>query len=129
VPLPGGANERAAAFRFGNTEYRLIDVHRIGGSDAPWCLWRSQVGERPAAFAHGMLRGMRDIRVQPSSPSPVGFLAPMSSPHRVIFTAPALLVANVSISPLLPLRRPQLPAGGPGNIVGSQNTRRQPLGV
>jgi hypothetical protein len=53
----------------------------------------------------------------------------MPSPHRIAFTAPALLVTTVPVSPLFPLCRPQLPVGGPGNIVGSQKTPQQPPSV
>jgi len=50
----------------GNTEYRLIDVNRFGGSESALVVVAlSGGGKRSAAFAHGVLRGMRDIRVQP----------------------------------------------------------------
>jgi NTE family protein len=50
----------------GNTEYRLVDVNRFGGSESALVVVAlSGGGMRSAAFAHGVLRGMRDIRVQP----------------------------------------------------------------
>jgi hypothetical protein len=50
----------------GNTEYRLIDVNRFGGSESALVLVAlSGGGKRSAAFAHGVLRGMRDIHVRP----------------------------------------------------------------
>src|SRR6516225_4860713 len=50
----------------GNTEYRLIDVNRFGGAESALVVVAlSGGGKRSAAFAHGVLRGMRDIRVQP----------------------------------------------------------------
>src|SRR5215469_6597928 len=50
----------------GNTEYRLVDVNRFGGSESALVVVAlSGGGKRSAAFAHGVLRGMRDIRVQP----------------------------------------------------------------
>ena len=50
----------------GNTEYRLVDVNRSGGSEGALVLVAlSGGGKRSAAFAHGVLRGMRDIHVQP----------------------------------------------------------------
>ena len=50
----------------GNTEYRLIDVNRFGGSESALVVVAlSGGGKRSAAFAHGVLRGMRHIRVQP----------------------------------------------------------------
>ena len=50
----------------GNTEYRLLDVNRLGGSESALVLVAlSGGGKRSAAFGHGVLRGMRDIRVRP----------------------------------------------------------------
>jgi NTE family protein len=50
----------------GNTEYRLIDVNRVGGAESALVLVAlSGGGMRSAAFAHGVLRGMRDIHVRP----------------------------------------------------------------
>jgi NTE family protein len=47
----------------GNSEYRLLDVSRAGGEDALVLVALSGGGKRSAAFAFGVLRGMRDIRV------------------------------------------------------------------
>jgi NTE family protein len=50
----------------GNTEYRLLDVNRVGGAESALVLVAlSGGGKRSAAFAHGVLRGMRDIHVRP----------------------------------------------------------------
>jgi NTE family protein len=50
----------------GNTEYRLVDVNRSGGSESALVLVAlSGGGKRSAAFAHGVLRGMQDIHVRP----------------------------------------------------------------
>ena len=50
----------------GNTEYRLLDVNRLGGAESVLVLVAlSGGGKRSAAFAHGVLRGMRDIHVRP----------------------------------------------------------------
>src|SRR5215471_178579 len=50
----------------GNTEYRLLDVNRFGGSESALVLVAlSGGGKRSAAFGHGVLRGMRDIHVRP----------------------------------------------------------------
>ena len=50
----------------GNTEYRLLDVNRIGGAQSALVLVAlSGGGKRSAAFAFGVLRGMRDIPVRP----------------------------------------------------------------
>jgi NTE family protein len=50
----------------GNTEYRLLDVNRQGGAESALVLIAlSGGGKRSAAFAFGVLRGMRDIHVQP----------------------------------------------------------------
>jgi NTE family protein len=49
----------------GNTEYRLLDVNRLGGAESALVLVAlSGGGKRSAAFAHGVLRGMRDIHVR-----------------------------------------------------------------
>ena len=46
----------------GNTEYRLLDVNRSGGAQSALVLVAlSGGGKRSAAFAFGVLRGMRDI--------------------------------------------------------------------
>jgi NTE family protein len=63
LAVPMNEPLRSAA---GNTEYRLIDVNRFGGSESALVVVAlSGGGKRSAAFAHGVLRGMRDIRVQP----------------------------------------------------------------
>src|SRR5271169_3135482 len=50
----------------GNTEYRLLDVNRSGGAESALVLVAlSGGGKRSAAFGHGVLRGMRDVHVQP----------------------------------------------------------------
>jgi NTE family protein len=50
----------------GNTEYRLLDVNRVGGAESALVLVAlSGGGKRSAAFGHGVLRGMRDIPVRP----------------------------------------------------------------
>src|SRR5271155_6069592 len=50
----------------GNTEYRLLDVNRVGGAESVLVLVAlSGGGKRSAAFGHGVLRGMRDIHVRP----------------------------------------------------------------
>src|SRR5882757_7954510 len=50
----------------GNTEYRLLDVNRGGGAESALVLVAlSGGGKRSAAFAFGVLRGMRDIPVRP----------------------------------------------------------------
>jgi len=50
----------------GNTEYRLLDVNHLGGSESALVLVAlSGGGKRSAAFGHGVLRGMRDIRLRP----------------------------------------------------------------
>jgi len=50
----------------GNNEYRLVDVNRRGGAESTLVLVAlSGGGKRSAAFAFGVLRGMRDIHVQP----------------------------------------------------------------
>ncbi len=50
----------------GNAEYRLLDVNRQGGADSALVLVAlSGGGKRSAAFAFGVLRGMREIRVRP----------------------------------------------------------------
>jgi NTE family protein len=50
----------------GNTQYRLLDVNRAGGAESALVLVAlSGGGKRSAAFAFGVLRGMRDIRVRP----------------------------------------------------------------
>ena len=46
----------------GNSEYRLIDVNRLGGAESALVLVAlSGGGKRSAAFAHGVLRRIRDI--------------------------------------------------------------------
>src|SRR5215471_18235253 len=63
LSVPMNEPLRSAA---GNTEYRLLDVNRLGGAESALVLVAlSGGGKRSAAFAHGVLRGMRDIRVQP----------------------------------------------------------------
>jgi NTE family protein len=50
----------------GNAEYRLLDVNRLGGAESALVMVAlSGGGKRSAAFAHGVLRGMRDIHVRP----------------------------------------------------------------
>jgi NTE family protein len=50
----------------GNAEYRLLDENRRGGAESALVLVAlSGGGKRSAAFAFGVLRGMRDIRVRP----------------------------------------------------------------
>jgi NTE family protein len=50
----------------GNTEYRLADVNRLGGAESALVLVAlSGGGKRSAAFAFGVLRGMREIHVRP----------------------------------------------------------------
>jgi NTE family protein len=50
----------------GNTEYRLLDVNRSGGAESTLILVAlSGGGKRSAAFGFGVLRGMRDVHVQP----------------------------------------------------------------
>jgi NTE family protein len=50
----------------GNSEYRLLDVNRQGGAQSALVLIAlSGGGKRSAAFAFGVLRGMRDIHVRP----------------------------------------------------------------
>src|SRR5271155_2314883 len=50
----------------GNNDYRLVDVNRRGGAESTLVLVAlSGGGKRSAAFAFGVLRGMRDIHVQP----------------------------------------------------------------
>jgi NTE family protein len=52
----------------GNTEYRLLDVNRGGGAESALVLVAlSGGGKRSAAFAFGVLRGMRDIPVRPEA--------------------------------------------------------------
>ncbi len=52
----------------GNTEYRLLDVNRRGGAESALVLVAlSGGGKRSAAFAFGVLRGMRDIHVRPEA--------------------------------------------------------------
>src|SRR5271166_3409558 len=63
LSVPMNEPLRSAA---GNTEYRLLDVNRLGGAESALVLVAlSGGGERSAAFSHGVLRGMRDIRVRP----------------------------------------------------------------
>jgi NTE family protein len=50
----------------GNSEYRLVHVNRSGGAESTLVLVAlSGGGKRSAAFGFGVLRGMRDIHVQP----------------------------------------------------------------
>jgi len=50
----------------GNAEYRLLDVNRRGGAESALVLAAlSGGGKRSAAFGFGVLRGMRDVHVQP----------------------------------------------------------------
>ena len=52
----------------GNTEYRLLDVNRVGGAESALVLVAlSGGGKRSAAFGFGVLRGMRDIHVRPEA--------------------------------------------------------------
>ena len=52
----------------GNTEYRLLDVNRRGGAESALVLVAlSGGGKRSAAFAFGVLRGMRDVHVRPEA--------------------------------------------------------------
>jgi NTE family protein len=54
----------------GNTEYRLVDVNRSGGAESALVLVAlSGGGKRSAAFAFGVLRGMRDVQVRPEGKS------------------------------------------------------------
>ena len=63
LTVPMNEPLRSAA---GNTEYRLLDVNRLGGAESVLVLVAlSGGGKRSAAFAHGVLRGMRDIHVRP----------------------------------------------------------------
>ena len=63
LSVPMNEPLRSAA---GNTEYRLLDVNRLGGAESALVLVAlSGGGKRSAAFSHGVLRGMRDIRVRP----------------------------------------------------------------
>jgi NTE family protein len=49
----------------GNAEYRLLDVNRSGGAASALVLVAlSGGGKRSAAFAFGVLRGMRDLPVR-----------------------------------------------------------------
>jgi NTE family protein len=50
----------------GNAEYRLFDVTRGGAENAVVLVALSGGGKRSAAFAFGVLRGMREIRVRPA---------------------------------------------------------------
>jgi NTE family protein len=50
----------------GNAEYRLLDVNRGGGAESALVLVAlSGGGKRSAAFAFGVLRGMKDMVVRP----------------------------------------------------------------
>jgi len=63
LSVPMNKPLRSAA---GNIEYRLFDANRMGGAESALVLVAlSGGGKRSAAFAHGVLRGMRDIHVQP----------------------------------------------------------------
>jgi NTE family protein len=63
LSVPMNEPLRSAA---GNTEYRLLDVNRLGGAESALVLVAlSGGGKRSAAFAFGVLRGMRDIHVRP----------------------------------------------------------------
>src|SRR5271167_5106450 len=63
LSVPMNEPLRSAA---GNTEYRLVDVNRVGGAESALVLVAlSGGGKRSAAFGFGVLRGMRDIHVRP----------------------------------------------------------------
>ncbi len=63
LSVPMNEPLRSAA---GNSEYRLVDVNRSGGAESALVLVAlSGGGKRSAAFGFGVLRGMRDIHVQP----------------------------------------------------------------
>src|SRR5271169_2170886 len=63
LSVPMNEPLRSAA---GNTEYRLLDVNRVGGAESALVLVAlSGGGKRSAAFGHGVPRGMRDIHVRP----------------------------------------------------------------
>src|SRR5271169_6172304 len=63
LSVPMNEPLRSAA---GNTEYRLLDVNRVGGAESALVLVAlSGGGKRSAAFGFGVLRGMRDIHVRP----------------------------------------------------------------
>src|SRR5208337_5388995 len=63
LSVPMNEPVRSAA---GNAEYRLLDMNRLGGAESALVLVAlSGGGKRSAAFAHGVLRGMRDIHVRP----------------------------------------------------------------
>jgi len=63
LSVPMNEPLRSAA---GSTEYRLLDVNRLGGAESALVLVAlSGGGKRSAAFAHGVLRGMREIHVRP----------------------------------------------------------------
>jgi NTE family protein len=63
LSVPMNEPLRSAA---GNTEYRLLDMNRSGGAESALVLVAlSGGGKRSAAFAFGVLRGMRDIQVRP----------------------------------------------------------------
>jgi len=63
LSVPMNEPLRSAA---GNTEYRLLDMNRLGGAESALVLVAlSGGGKRSAAFGHGVLRGMRDIHVRP----------------------------------------------------------------
>jgi len=63
LSVPMNEPLRSAA---GNTEYRLLDVNRLGGAESALVLVAlSGGGKRSAAFAFGVLRGMREIHVRP----------------------------------------------------------------
>jgi len=63
LSVPMNEPLRSAA---GNTEYRLLDVNRLGSAESALVLVAlSGGGKRSAAFAFGVLRGMREIHVRP----------------------------------------------------------------
>jgi NTE family protein len=65
LSVPMNEPLRSAA---GNTEFRLLDVNRLGGAESALVLVAlSGGGKRSAAFGHGVLRGMRDIHVRPEA--------------------------------------------------------------
>ena len=57
-------NQRLTSNR-GNADYRLLDVNRQGGDESALVMVAlSGGGKRSAAFAFGVLRGMRDLRLR-----------------------------------------------------------------
>jgi NTE family protein len=65
LSVPMNEPLRSAA---GNTEFRLLDVNRLGGAESALVMVAlSGGGKRSAAFGYGVLRGMRDIHVRPEA--------------------------------------------------------------